>query len=916
MNLLNRLTYKNLKLNKKRTIVTIIGIVLSVALITAVTSMFFSAKASLIKYETSKKGNYHYAFKDVPESDIKYFKENRNFENIYFTKGIGYTHLEESKNKYKPYAYIKAFDSYALKNSINLIAGTLPTNNNEIVIPTHLKTNGRIDYNIGDTIELNVGKRVSESNDFTNGEGIAELTQQNPYTIDNEEKIIDTITRTYKIVGIMERPASTIEDYQAPGYTFATILADDDIKGTVDIYTRYTKKALKEDYKVTANILNVDVDAFYYINYSNDYDEKEYNKQIEKLGEPKYTFDCNNYLIQLETGLIKDNTSQSLGVLVAIVVTIIIFTSVFCIKNSFNISITEKTKQYGMLSTVGATSKQIKRNVYSEALMLGLIGIPIGILCGLFASFILIIISNLLIGDMVNIELIWKFSWLSILLAIILGLITLYLSAWGSARKASKITPITAIRNSEDIKINPKKIKSPRYIKSIFGIGGDISYKNIKRNKKKYRATIISIIVCSSVFIALASFINLAFSEVKKEFSTTDYNISLVYKIDKNLQEKAYAVVNFADVKNYSIISSKNVSLENRYINLSDEYLEVYPDIKKPIEFVNENGEKEISYSSSYLSITRVGKHAFLEYISELGYKYEDVKDKGFLINTTKVQVKKDKGGYDYKNIPLFNYKKGETINWYYETYEYDKNADSKLPEKDKYINNKYEINITLADITDKYPFGLNDSDETTRLIVSDEYYEELFANIKEESYQYETILIDSSNANKLQDEIENHLENEEIDLTNIAENVKMIRSFYTLIAIFLYGFIIVIALIGITNIFNTITTNMELRSREFATLKSVGMTHKEFNKMISLESFFYGLKSLIIGIPLGCILSFLIYKALNNGKIDPSPYELPLKAILIATLAVFILITCIMKFSIKKINKQNTIETIRNENI
>ncbi len=903
MNLLNRLTLKNLKLNKKRTIVTIVGIILSVALITAVTAMFFSAKASLINYETSKKGNYHYAFKNVLEDDIKYFKENRNFESIYIIKGLGYANLLESKNFYKPYIYIEGFDKVALENSINLIEGRLPENSQEIIIPTHLKTNGRVFYKIGDTLELEVGDRVVK-------EDKSILAQDNSFTKETPEEIINAERKTYKIVGIMERPASTIESYSAPGYTFATLLDEEDIKGEVDIYTRYTKKALKEDYKLTANILGVDEDAFYYIHYDfeKEWDELEYKKQLEKLGEPKYVYNINSYLIQLETGLIKDSSSQALGIIVLIVVAIIIFTSVFCIKNSFNISITEKTKQYGMLSTVGATSKQIKKNVYTEALMLGLIGIPLGIICGLLASFILILVSNLLISEMLGMELIWKFSFLSIIFAIVLGLVTLYLSAWGSARRASKITPITAIRNSEDIKIDLKKIKSPKYIKKIFGIGWDISYKNLKRNKKKYRATILSIIVCSSVFIALASFINLAFNEVKREFKTSDYNISLSYRPDKNtnIHKKAREVVNFDNVEDYSIVASKYIEKENKDLPFSDEYLDYYKDIDKPHEVTNEFNEKVLSYSYTNINVYRLGDYAYKKYIKNLGLKYEDIKDKGILINAAEIYVPNKKGRMELKKIPQFKYEEGDILKWSYRFTTTDK--DNKLIEKN--IN----IEIPIAKITEKLPFGVSNDNNESLLFVSDEFFASLFSEDYLESY--ETIYIDSNNASKLQDEIEEHLNEDDYSLINIEESVKMMRSFYTLIAIFLYGFIIVIALIGITNIFNTITTNMELRSREFATLKSVGMTRKEFNKMISLESFFYGTKSLLIGIPIGCLLSFLIYKVLTGDQNNPLKYELPLLAIVISIVAVFILITCIMKFSIKKISKQNTIETIRNENI
>ena len=115
-------------------------------------------------------------------------------------------------------------------------------------------------------------------------------------------------------------------------------------------------------------------------------------------------------------------------------------------------------------------------------------------------------------------------------------------------------------------------------------------------------------------------------------------------------------------------------------------------------------------------------------------------------------------------------------------------------------------------------------------------------------------------NDDKLQDEFDSYLNGESYNIDNKEENVRIMNNLFTLIAIFLYGFIIVISLIGITNIFNTITTNMELRKQEFAMLKSIGMTSKEFKRMIRLESLFMGIKSLLFGILIGIILSYLIY--------------------------------------------------------
>lgn len=115
-------------------------------------------------------------------------------------------------------------------------------------------------------------------------------------------------------------------------------------------------------------------------------------------------------------------------------------------------------------------------------------------------------------------------------------------------------------------------------------------------------------------------------------------------------------------------------------------------------------------------------------------------------------------------------------------------------------------------------------------------------------------------NDDKLQDEFDSYLNGESYNIEKKEENVRIMNNLFTLIAIFLYGFIIVISLIGITNIFNTITTNMELRKQEFAMLKSIGMTSKEFKRMIRLESLFMGIKSLLFGILIGIILSYLIY--------------------------------------------------------
>lgn len=873
MNLLNKLTIKNLKLNKKRTVVTIIGIMLSVALITAVASMYASGIKSLIDYETKLKGNFHTVFYNVPVSDMDKFENNRNIETLNITKGIGYAKVD-SKNEDNPYAYIKGFTKESLNNlSIRLVSGRLPENDNEIVIPTHLKTNGRLNLKVNDTITLEVGKRIDSTG--------YELDQNNPYQKSDSdgsgESLIETKTKTYKIVGIIERPATNIENYTAPGYTFITYMDNNKISGNVDVYARFTKDGTKSWYETIANILGVDPVLFKKVyNQESGYSDKDIEKLSEQM-ENAYLIDVNKYLIDLETNPISSSSISGLGIVVCIVIGIIVFTSVFCIKNSFDISITEKIKQYGMLRSVGATKRQIKRNVFYEATILGLIGIPLGVLLGYLASYILIIISNYYLSDMIQagFKLEFAFSIIAVLIAIILGIVTIYFSAFRSAKRASKVSPIDSIRNSANIKINPKKIKSPKIIKSIFGMGGEISFKNLKRNKKKYRTTVISIVVSVFVFIALSGFMGLAFQEVENEIKVSDFNISLSANItNENSYNKFIETVKLDNIEDYTLLRSSELFFIGTHY--SNEYLDLL-------------NIKQREQDEEYITVFAIGEEQYKKYIKSLGLNYDDIKDKAILLDKEYVVRYDDNNKKVTKYIDIYDFQKGDIV-------------DSTITSTNK------KVNIEIGVVTEKMPFGLKN--RTARyIIVSDE----MFDNIAESKGL--DIYYKSSNANKLQDDIDNYLKGEEYySINNKDENVKQMSNLFTLVGIFLYGFIIVISLIGITNIFNTITTNMELRKQEFAMLKSVGMTTKEFNRMIRLESLFMGVKSLFFGIPIGIALSYIIYHFLSEES--GIPYKLPIVAIIISIAVVFILISLIMKYSMSKINKQNTIETIRNENI
>ena len=537
-----------------------------------------------------------------------------------------------------------------------------------------------------------------------------------------------------------------------------------------------------------------------------------------------------------------------------------------------------------MLRSVGATKKQIKRNVFYEGAILGIIGIPLGLAAGFVASFILIYVSNLLLGDAFEegLRLVFGFSWIAVLIACVLGIITIYFSALRSANKASRVSPISSIRNSAEIKIKSKTLKTPAFIKKLFGIGGEISYKNFKRNKKKYRTTILSVVVSVSVFIGLSYFVGGAFRGVAKEITTYDYNVSVSISPDEEgveLYNKLLLTTSLDGIEDYSVKRYAYPHVNNG--NYTDKYLELYLD--------NEGLEDSLDYlkETDCINVITLGDHQFREYLKELKLDYDEYQDKAILYSDDEKMEQEVDGKQTTLYVEKYDYKNGDVI------------SIQDL--------NDQERSITIGTVSHKKPLG--DHYYKNILIVSEKMFDDIFPGI------YDTaIYFRSGNPNKLQDEIEAIMGEENYNLTNIEESARLMNNLFTLIAIFLYGFIIVISLIGITNIFNTITTNMNLRKQEFAMLKSVGMTSREFRKMIRLESVFIGARSLVFGIPIGLGFSYLIYFLMekNSGYV----FKLPILAIVISVIVVYLLISVLMRYSMSKIGKENTIETIRNENI
>lgn len=577
MNLMKTLTLKNLKLNRKRTIVTIVGIILATALLSALVTLVSSFQYSMIEYQKQKGGDFHVKFSNVKMSELSEFKNNRNIESTFETMGMGFAKLDGCKNEDKPYAYVMATDEAGFERGcFKLIEGRMAKNEDEIVIPRHLKTNGRIDIKVGDEITLDVGKRYD-----SNTEGV--IWENSAYEHE-AETLTDIVTKHYKVVGIMERPGYGMEDYSAAGYTFVTYsdelaAIDNGTKSEADttltVYSRYTQKALRNKDAVTADIIGVDEKLFAKANNSSvEMTAEESDRFLKEMENAKYDIYMNGFLISYECVFPIDGTFKALFTVATVVALIIILTSVYCIKNSFNISITEKIRQYGMLASVGATRRQIKSSVKTEAAMLGVVGIPVGTMSGILASLILVKVVNALSAGWLNFALSFHTSLPALILAVILSIATIYFSATGSARRAAKVTPLEAIRNTKEIKIKSSKLKTPAIIGRIWGIGGVISYKNIKRNNKKYRTTVTSIVICSVTFIVISYFMSMAFSRVGMSYASVDYNIGINMSCKKDL-----------DIEKLSKLLSGIEGAEDYLVGAGYDF-----DVSKP-EYTKEYGE-------------------------------------------------------------------------------------------------------------------------------------------------------------------------------------------------------------------------------------------------------------------------------------------------------------------------------------
>lgn len=908
MNIFQKFTLRTLKENKTRTLVTIVGIILSVSMVTAVTTSYSSLFDYLIRLSIHKYGDWHGMVYNLSEKECDAISEEDEITKTCRLQNIGYSRLTGEELGSKPYLYVAGADSQCLEQmEIYLLDGKMPKNSNEIILTEQAANRINKDYQLGDQITLKLGQRQKNDNIlWQNDEYVEGLSEE------EQEELVNVEEKTYTVVGIFERHYG-LEKYMTPG--FVALTGEEAINSSYNCYFK-----MKQPGKV--------------------YDFLEQYK--------KYTSETNESLLRY-MGVSKEGYFNTMVYsLAAILISVIMLGSISLIYNAFSISVSERTKAFGLLSSIGATKKQMRKSVGYEAGFLCLIGVPLGILAGVFGMTITLkilgqIVDNyLLYGESNGISLQIHVSWKALLVALLIGIITVYISAWIPTRRALRVNAIDAIRQTQDIKIKPGKVRTSALTSRMFGFEGMMGNKNYKRNRKKYRATVASLFISVVLFISASSLQSYLKRSIDSMFADNrEYDVCYSSYLDmedtqiKQMQEYMLNVEGVEKV-NYAKYQFAQFIVEKDKVNLDilEEKNEIYANLEESPFTEDKEG-----------NIVFVGSISFIEdkeyeaYLKRNGFSVEKYMDKQHpvaLVADTLSYRSTDEGGSKYhvgnmlkkidgeiktkemlKQIDGLEYSGSEEEQNGKKVYYYgNPEGEGELvayPEEEVSIHRKLE----LGERTDKNLFNVNRSrGDGIGLIYP---YSARSAVITDENSaygMYASLMCKAVNHREVMQELDSYVDKEGlrsmgISIDYAADNEAM-RALITIVNIFAYGFVILISLIAMANVFNTISTNIGLRRREFAMLKSVGMTTKSFHKMMNYECLLYGVKGLMYGLPVSFLLTWLIYRAINEGV--EQGFYIPWSSVLIAIFSVFAVVFATMLYSMGRIKRENPMDVLKDE--
>ncbi|AWZ47406.1 ABC transporter permease [Clostridiaceae bacterium 14S0207] len=859
MNNYTQLTFKYLKQNKKRTILTIVGIILAISLFSGIGTFMFSVQDSLIEKRKQDAGNWEFGFSNLNKERVYTLANSFEIKNYSISK-------EEKDIKIKNNQNVEIDFSNDDKKSFNeffkvkSLEGKVPNKSKEIIISKNAKR--VLKKELEDSIEL--GK-----------DGQFEL---------------------YKIVGFDKE-----------------LVAGNSIK--VRSYCDFSKLEEGEKYDVVVNLKakKDKVDIAEKI-------AKKLNVKVNPSQQEVKKIPCmisNNWLLSLEGQGVNQLLNTSLTKMLIIIVCIIVVCTVAVIYNSFNISVAERINQFGILRSIGATPRKIRKLVLQEACFMGLISIPLGIIAGYLGIYITIYILSKskfsIFDNLINVGLYPEV----ILISSALGIITILLSVIGPARTASKISPIDAIRNSGNIKKEKYKKRRTFLIKAIFRVEGDVAYKNIRRNNKRFIITLFSLIislVMFDVFTASSKQIRMAYEQT---LQTMDFDAGITCmnhrkSIDPKFIEELKGRKEIKDVFT-PINYQESLAIESKFIN-QDLFTKVKLD---KADEVNINNNKYVNISQiNYCSYDKSSLEEAKKYLIEGSVDEEKLNNGGVLIiDTNKLQSKENnkvvirtlncKVGDEIKIPKMKNMFRGDdsnkNISLSIGTTEMDKRTKKAIKENDF-------IKVKVVGILSKDMFNGISTRPQVSMVFGDKNFKDNFGQ-----EQNKTVALrykDENSREKIQEYLTKRCEEQELNCMDVYLISKQVESVQTQVAVFIFGFITIITFICIVNIINTITIGLLLRKSEFATLMSIGMTKKQLTKMVMLEGILHGIIVSIIG----TAISYGLFKLMMTAQsqyIEVST-NAPIDMFIIGALGCVLITLIASLIPLKKLKKMSIVENIR----
>lgn len=905
MNIFHRFTLASLKKNRVRTLVTIVGIVLSMALLTAVIQGANSGLQFLVRAETARVGGFHGYWSEVPAGDVGRLSSLHGIRQTEIWHRVGFVNMVPSSG-ISPYMQIEAMDAeHTGLVSIHLTAGRMPQNEQELLLPSHLLSRIEETVYVGDTITVSVGQRSYQG----------ELLGAKERYRDGEE-LADCESHTYTVVGFYERLDNLIEDSVSPCYIALTC-------GGGDVATVF---------------FSIDRPTRFY-DVMNGYMQ-------EGIG---YSWTAHSDLLAYSGSFRNGNLTGMMYGLVAVLIFLIAFGSISLIYNSFSISVSERTRQFGILKSVGATKKQIRGAVLYEALVLCAISIPIGAAVGctgigitlycLRSSF-----SYLLGTGSEPIEMRLVISGVGLIVSALLCLAVCLISAWVPAKRALSVSPISAIRQANDVRITSRDVHTSALTRRLFRFEGVMAAKSFRRDRKRYRATVISLFLSVTLFISASAFcyyLTASVSDISAQDAGDDlYYFTAVDGIRLTPEDLLGRIIGVNGVKKayYEAVSSYGLEISERA--LADSYLAISKTIMETgdgttdvnvyflsdsafLEFCRENGIRGERYLQTEEPIGLLYNHGS-RYIEEedgtgVWKSYELLRADATLGTYRSVQVKPTVDGYYYigqqNEAGAYLYLSQADREAYYSA-ELQSQREQILNRCARAVDpSDAELvrQFQIAGTVDALPMGI--STGYPCLLYPYHTGEQVIgADLTQLGISYH---IEAPDHTAAYGAIRSLLQAEGLDTSTLydrMENAEAMRSTVVVIRVFCYGFIVLISLIAVANVFNTISTGISLRRRELAMLRSVGMTSRNLQRMLNYECCIYGTRALALGLPFSFLMTVCIW--LVVGQAVEQPFTIPWTAVLIAAASVFAVVFATMLYAMGKVRRETIIDALKNENL